>query len=506
MAASVVRVPRLVRQHDLTKQWVTACGSTGWSPRELLDAWFPSSLALTVKRSSGRFFMYEEHSNEKINDDDDSNTKVSIHRHTPNDFSDILCDSSRTDYHYWTSPIRDVAPSLLKERLEGYASLHSDMNKRHSLTVADNSDVLSQVPFAPVALDPRGPSLWVGSSGSATQAHYDVADNVIVQLHGNKRIRLYPPSAACALHVFPDAHSKARKSQVNFDDTLPDSNRYPHFSSLSTPTLDVVLQPGDALQIPAFWFHHLENGQHQHQLQHQYQSLNDSKHSCNKASVEVDDKDGQSLLQALSSSPAMMDGPSVSLNIFALSAPMQTAQIIFRDGSAPFPLLVNIHHPQNQQTQTMSREDRSELAAVILRKLGWALLKGIGIKECPNDVIRRSLLDTRYRPLGLVRSVSTSSSSTQVGNRRNSSKGSGGGDSTTDQKFLLASLDTDMHVETCIAKLLQHFDTLKAASQSTDTDGIVLLVMCHLLELWAVELVGASEVGSIWERALALRE
>ena len=27
------------------------------------------------------------------------------------------------------------------------------------------------------------------------QAHYDVADNVIVQLHGVKRVRCYPPAS-----------------------------------------------------------------------------------------------------------------------------------------------------------------------------------------------------------------------------------------------------------------------------------------------------------------------
>ena len=55
----------------------------------------------------------------------------------------------------------------------------------------------------------------MGGRGSSTQAHYDVAHNVFVQLHGEKRFELRPPSAHRSLHVFPDAHPRARKSQVS---------------------------------------------------------------------------------------------------------------------------------------------------------------------------------------------------------------------------------------------------------------------------------------------------
>ena len=36
--------------------------------------------------------------------------------------------------------------------------------------------------------------------------------------------------------------------------------------------------------------------------------------------------------------------------------------------------------------------------------------------------------------------------------------------------------------------------------------GLVSLVVCHLFELWAVELVGAMEVEHAWEAALDFDE
>ena len=92
---------------------------------------------------------------------------------------------------------------------------------------------------------PRKTSLWVGGSGSTTHCHYDVADNILGQCAGAKRVRCWAPSAHWALHPFPDAHPLARKAQIAIAD-------------LPAPDLDVLLEPGDALTIPAFWFHHCE--------------------------------------------------------------------------------------------------------------------------------------------------------------------------------------------------------------------------------------------------------
>ena len=92
------------------------------------------------------------------------------------------------------------------------------------------------------------PSVWIGGQGSTTQAHYDVSSNYFAQLSGEKRFRLWGPEHHWALRVFPDAHPRARKAQIAIDG---DPGTPP-------PALDVTLRPGDAIVVPAFWFHHVE--------------------------------------------------------------------------------------------------------------------------------------------------------------------------------------------------------------------------------------------------------
>ena len=95
---------------------------------------------------------------------------------------------------------------------------------------------------------PSHSSLWMGGNGSTTQAHYDVLHNIFVQVHGRKRFRMWGPDAHMALRVFPDSHPRARKSQILIDS----------FPATPDPEIDMTLEPGQALFIPAFWFHHVE--------------------------------------------------------------------------------------------------------------------------------------------------------------------------------------------------------------------------------------------------------
>jgi hypothetical protein len=429
-------VPRLLRL-EVAKQWTVNRDPGFWSPRELLagDAsLFAATSRLTVKRSlTSRFFMYEEQGATKLTD---TNGPTQVLTCAPSELADLLHegknDSSNHDlpaqrrrHHYWTSPVRDVAPGLLKH-LQGYESLHCD----------------------PQRIDPRGPSLWMGSPGSATQAHYDVADNVIVQLSGTKRIRVYHPKAATALYVFPDAHPRARKSQVNFD--APDHARFLNFASqLPAPVIDTVLQQGDALRIPAFWFHHVENG-----------------------TLAVDSNEQQEQDQ----------GPGVSLNLFALSAPMMVASEIFRDASRPFGFLAPAAAPQNSPNEEAS--EHYEFAVVALRALGWALFERLGMEGTPSAFIRTSLLDTRYVPLrsgGLPRNDHITRGQLQTRRR--------------------LTVSEEEQVDRCIARILPQFASLRSED---DEDGILSLVALHLLELWAVELVGAPSVEHAWEAVLLL--
>ena len=119
-------------------------------------------------------------------------------------------------------------------------------------------------------------AVWIASRGSGTRAHYDALDNVVVQVAGAKRLRVWSPSQHLAAHVYPDSHPRARKSQLRGDadlvqgaaaaagaaasaDASAAANApLPLLRELAVPVLDIELAPGDAVAIPAFFIHELE--------------------------------------------------------------------------------------------------------------------------------------------------------------------------------------------------------------------------------------------------------
>ena len=172
---------------------------------------------LVAKRSATGLFCYSE---------DDANTKkrtvgadrfrVEWETLTGKELLD-RCTNQSSDYYYYTTSYNNDGADWWRGAVGG--------------------DVVDALP--------RKTSLWVGGNGSTTQAHYDVADNILGQCLGTKRIRCWAPSSHWAMTPFPDAHPLARKAQIDVEE-------------MPAPDLDVTLEPGDALAIPAFWFHHCE--------------------------------------------------------------------------------------------------------------------------------------------------------------------------------------------------------------------------------------------------------
>jgi len=84
------------------------------------------------------------------------------------------------------------------------------------------------------------------------------------------KFTLFPPEKAAQLYLFPFLHPHNRKSQVYFgnisttNDTIANTNpiisinstQFPHFSW--NGAVEAVLEPGDMLYIPPYWFHHVE--------------------------------------------------------------------------------------------------------------------------------------------------------------------------------------------------------------------------------------------------------
>ena len=85
-------------------------------------------------------------------------------------------------------------------------------------------------------------------SGPVTMwLHYDVMANVLCQIHGTKRLLLYPPSDVSLFAIPPGTSS----SSINCFDRGPKR----HSSLTLAHSHEALLEPGDILYIPPLWLH-----------------------------------------------------------------------------------------------------------------------------------------------------------------------------------------------------------------------------------------------------------
>jgi len=97
--------------------------------------------------------------------------------------------------------------------------------------------------------------LFAGVGGTLYHCHYDLQPNIHVQLTGRKRFILFPPESRAHLYPFPVHHDLDRRSMIDFD--LPDSARFPSWRHAHGAVVE--LEPGDALYIPPYWWHHVQS-------------------------------------------------------------------------------------------------------------------------------------------------------------------------------------------------------------------------------------------------------
>lgn len=204
------------------------------------------------------------------------------------------------------------------------------------------------------------------------------------------------------------------------------------------------------------------------------------------------------------------DGPSLSMNLFALSGDTPIAQGIFHKASRPFGAVGGRREQRRKRRRrdvdADAENDRSPaFPYVALQALGVALIEGIGghAPLSPEEFIRTALIETRYDPL---RGRDGRSSTGVVDRAPPCGTGGLGGAVLTDREREV--------VEACVARVLPDFRTLQSVDDTAWEDrkgmevavyryGIAHLVALHLLELWAVELVGAHSIAEAWDAALS---
>jgi len=114
--------------------------------------------------------------------------------------------------------------------------------------------------FAPenplqIATDRGGePRIWIGNS-SRVAPHYDESDNIACVVSGSRRFILFPPDQVANLYVGPIDRTVAGQPTSMVDLDRVDFERFPKFREALRHALVADLEPGDAIYIPALWWH-----------------------------------------------------------------------------------------------------------------------------------------------------------------------------------------------------------------------------------------------------------
>ncbi len=97
-------------------------------------------------------------------------------------------------------------------------------------------------------------SLWVGNH-SHIAAHYDNADNLACVAAGKRTFTLLPTEQVNNLYVGPLEFTPAGQAISLVDFNNPDFTRFPRFKEAAEKAQTATLTPGDAIYIPALWWH-----------------------------------------------------------------------------------------------------------------------------------------------------------------------------------------------------------------------------------------------------------
>jgi hypothetical protein len=109
------------------------------------------------------------------------------------------------------------------------------------------------------AVERRGgePRMWIGNS-SRIAAHFDESDNVACVVSGTRRFTLFPTDQVANLYVGPLDRTVAGQPTSMVDLAVPDYDRFPKFREALKHARVAELAPGDAIYIPALWWHAVE--------------------------------------------------------------------------------------------------------------------------------------------------------------------------------------------------------------------------------------------------------
>ncbi len=100
-------------------------------------------------------------------------------------------------------------------------------------------------------------SIWIGNR-TRIAAHNDQPDNLACVAAGRRRFTLFPRDQFANLYLGPLDHTPAGRAVSMVDFRAPDFDRHPRFRDALEHAQTAELDAGDAIFIPALWWHHVE--------------------------------------------------------------------------------------------------------------------------------------------------------------------------------------------------------------------------------------------------------
>jgi len=96
--------------------------------------------------------------------------------------------------------------------------------------------------------------IWMGNR-SRVAAHHDVMDNIACVCAGRRKFTLFPPDQTANLYLGPIDMTPAGQQVSLVDPENPDLERFPRYGRALEQAQAAELEPGDAIYIPAMWWH-----------------------------------------------------------------------------------------------------------------------------------------------------------------------------------------------------------------------------------------------------------
>jgi hypothetical protein len=100
--------------------------------------------------------------------------------------------------------------------------------------------------------------MWLGNAVTAA-THYDNLDGINCIVAGRKRFTFFPPDQFPNLYIGPLDLAPGGQPTSLVKVASPDLERYPRFAEALAAAETVDVEPGDAVFIPAFWWHNVES-------------------------------------------------------------------------------------------------------------------------------------------------------------------------------------------------------------------------------------------------------